>query len=368
MKRLYLCPTLLHLFNCIVLEHSFQDHENADIWLSDATDFSEKVEPLRRCGLFREVHFLAIQPPLEALKAMPEKNAKQDIMKRPLSYFTEVAQLLEDPERVYDTVYTNQDSYFSKAVYYCMVEKGQLPVIHFVSEGTASYAIDLSNTAKDWMPHEYYGEAAYVKRLGELWSYIPELYSGGVETLVQKRLPSTVMTDDNLRGILRSVYGEIPAFSQKVVLFEGAFMGDSILTNEMNLFLTVAEKVGKENVIVKRHPRNPFDRWTPMGFAVMENFTVPWEIMLMDMDVSDKLLVSVASFTCLSPMEMYHKQTNAILLQPLMLGRAYFLQEAAVKVLQKSIEYFSEQGYMVRSPRSYEELDSILNYLGAAKQ
>ena len=366
MRRLYLCPTLLHLFNCIVLEHSFEDHENADLWLSDVTDFSEKVAPLQESGLFHRVHLLTISEKLEALKSIDEKEEKREIMRHPMAYFTQVAELIADEDLVYDELYSNQDSYLAKAIYYCLVERGMRPVVHFVSEGTASYAIDLSNTANDWLPHDYYGARRFVNNLGELWTYVPELYSGGVSSLEQKQLPFSMVNNEELRSILRNIYGKVSPFKQKIIYFEGAFMGDSILTNEMNLFLHIADKVGKENLIVKRHPRNLVDRFTPLGYAVMDNATVPWEIMLMDMDVTDKLLISIASFTCISPMEMYGMETSSILLQPLLLGRAYFLQGAAVKVLKKSIKHFGNMGHMVRSPETYEELDATLDYLGVA--
>lgn len=368
MRRLYLCPTLLHLFNCIVLEHSFEDHENADLWLSDATDFSEKVAPLQESGLFHRVHLLTINEKLEALKSIDEKEEKREIMRHPMAYFTQVAELIADEDLVYDELYSNQDSYLAKAIYYCLVERGMRPVVHFVNEGTASYAIDLSNTANDWLPHDYYGDARIEKNIKQLWLYLPELYSGGVSRLELKALPYSVIDNEDLRHLLRKVYGNIPSFEQKVVYFEGTFMGDGILTNEMQIISFIADKIGKENIIIKRHPRNTIDRFSPMGYAVMENSSVPWEIMLMDMDVSQKLLISVASFTCLSPMEMYSKKTNAILLEPLLLGRVYFLQSKGYKkFFNSAIAHFNEQEQMIWRPENYEELENVLEYLDVVK-
>ncbi len=364
MRRLYLCPTLLHLFNCLVLEYSFENHEEADLFLSDASDFTEKVEPLRACGLFNRVHLLEINERLEALKAMPSKEEKREIMTHPGDYFTQVAQLIADEELNYQELYTNQDSYLAKAVYYCLVERGMRPVVHFVDEGTASYAIDLNNTRNDWLPHAHYGDGRIDKNLGQLWLYLPELYTGGVNRLKLMKLPYSVKEDHQLQALLHNVYGTIPQFKQKVVYFEGTFMGDGILTNEMQLLNFIVDKVGKENIIIKRHPRNPIDRFTPMGFAVMENASVPWEIMLMDMDVSKKILISVASFTCLSPMEMYGRETNAILLEPLLLGRVYFLQsEGYKKFFKKAISLFNEEKQLIWRPENYEELSCVLGYL-----
>jgi len=364
MRRLYLCPTLLHLFNCIVLENSRDDHENADLFLSDASDFTEKIEPLRQSGLFRRVELLTINSMLEDLKAIPDKEEKREIMRHPMSYFKQVAGLISDRALVYDELYTNQDSYLAKAVYYCLVERGMRPVVHFVNEGTASYAIDMNNTKADWLPHEYYGDARIEKNIRDLWLYLPELYSGGVEWLQLQKLPYSIKTDEGLQKLLHDIYGYIPEFKQPVVYFEGTFMGDGILTNEMQLIKEIAAVVGKENMIIKRHPRNPIDRFTPMGFSVMENANVPWEIMLMDMDVSKKILVSIASFTCLSPMEMYAKETNAILLEPLLLGRVYFLQSNGYKLFfKRAIEKFNEEKRLIWRPENYDELHSVLEYL-----
>lgn len=369
MRRLYLCPTLLHLFNCLVLEYSFENHEEADLFLSDASDFTEKVEPLRACGLFNRVHLLEINERLEALKAMPSKEEKREIMTHPGDYFTQVAQLIADEELNYQELYTNQDSYLAKAVYYCLVERGMRPVVHFVDEGTASYAIDMNGTRNDWLPHAHYGDGCIDKNLGQLWLYLPELYSGGMKNLELKKLPYSANDNQELRDLFVNIYGKIPSFSQRVVYFEGTFMGDGMLTNEMNLVLKIAELVGKENMIIKRHPRNPIDRFSPMGFAVMDGISVPWEIMLMNTDVSNKILISVASFTCLSPMEMYNKPMKAILLESLLLGRVYFLQSQGYQAFfEKAIKLFNEERQTIWCPSNYEELEYVIKYLNVGME
>lgn len=364
MRRLYLCPTLLHLFNCIVLEHSKDDHENADLWLSDASDFTEKVEPLKQCGLFQHVHLLEINDRLEQLKALPEVEERREIMCHPLTYFTQVAAILDEDQVQYDEMYCNLDSYLTKVIYYCFVERGMSMKVHFVNEGTASYALDMDNTRIDWLPHKSYGAAKFEQNIHDLWLYHPELYTGGVKRLQLKQLPYSIQTDAGLQQMLHTVFGHISSFSQKVVFFESCFMGDGILSNEMKLFQQIANVVGKENIIVKRHPRNTIDRFTPMGYAVMENASVPWEIMLMDMDVSNKVLVSIASFTCLSPMEMYGKKTHALLLEPLLLGRVYFLQSVAYKkFFAEAIRKFNEDKICIWRPETNEELTAVLQYL-----
>ena len=356
-RNLYLCSQLLNLYNSIVLQSTAEAGTAADLVLADTSDFSQIQERLAAHGLFENIYQFNVLGRLNQIKA-EGREALQAAGEDPLGSF-----MLPELTHTYTDLYVHLDSYAAKFFYYALVKQGMHLQVHFVNEGSASYAMDFSNTVSDAILHEQYGEDAFLNRIGNLWVYEPELYVGGVEKLVLKTLPKAATEDKALRALLRDVFGAARPIAQKVIYFEGTFAGDGMLVNEMDLVNAVAKAVGKENMIVKRHPRNPRDRFSPAGFQVMENQNVPWEIMLLDLDIADKLLVSVASFAGIAPMEMYGMAPYTLLLNKLLLGRVYFLESPGYKrFFDQAISIYNRDQTRIWRPESMIELETVLRW------
>jgi len=123
--------------------------------------------------------------------------------------------------------------------------------------------------------------------------------------------------------------------------------------------------VGKENVIVKRHPRVKVDRYTDKGIKVLANSNVPWEVMLMSQSLQGKLLVSVASFTCMSPLTIYGMEYRAMLLNNLRQGVIPFLSEPSYVQFITNVEaQLNRKRQNIWNPMTlkemYLQLDSYL--------
>ena len=215
------------------------------------------------------------------------------------------------------------------------------------------------------MDHGYYKEKAFLKNIGNIYTYKPELYTGGADFVTLVELPNYSALDSQIHAIIADIFGTTEPIQEKLIFFEGAFWGDGMLVDEMELFFAIADYIGKENIIVKRHPRNTVDRFTPLGFKVMANQTLPWEVMIKDIDLSNKLLVSVASFTCFSAMEMYGRISWSLLLQNIMRGRVYFLEDPGYKQFFRTTEkLFNTKEIVSWSPKSIRELYIALDVIG----
>lgn len=360
-KRIvYLCPTLLHLMNCIVTQMTVNKDIPADIVFEDTADFSQISERLMKHSVFENCYRFEFLEAKEEYRALPEEKQREVEHKPSLVYS------IPDFPHKYTDLCVNIDSYAPKFFYYGLLEKGMENIkIHFISEGTATYALDFSNTARDKMDHKYYGDRAFLKNLGNMYAYKPELYTGGSKIINLVALPDYSTLSEDIHNIISDVFGKAEPIKEKLIFFEGTFFGDGYLADEMNLFMWIADHIGKDNIIVKRHPRNPIDRFTPMGFKVMPNQTLPWEVMIKDVDFSDKVLVSVASFTCFSSMEMYGRKCRSVLLEDIMQGRVGFLQDPGYRRFFKKAEgIFNSEEIVSWRPRSKRELEIVLDVIG----
>ena len=62
----------------------------------------------------------------------------------------------------------------------------------------------------------------------------------------------------------------------------------------------IAEVVGKENIFVKIHPRNKVNRFQKLGYVTNQNTEIPWEIIALNIPISEKVLLTIASGSALT--------------------------------------------------------------------
>lgn len=359
-KRIvYLCPTLLSLMNSIVSQLTVNKGIPADIVFEDTMDFSAISQRLMRHPIFEECYhweFLKQKAVYQAL----QPDQQRQVVHSPSKVF-HIPQLHHN----YSDLCVNLDSYAPKFFYYSMLEQGMSPEIHFVSEGTGTYALDFANTDRDRMDHEYYKDKAFLKRIKNVYVYKPELFTGKSELVNLVQIPTVTSLDSSLYEMFNDIFGTAQPIKEKMIFFEGAFWGDGHLANEMDLFFAIADYIGKENIVVKRHPRNPVDRFTPLGFHVMEQQYLPWEVMIKDIDLSQKVLVSVASFTAFSAKEMYGRVSRSILLEDLLQGKVSFLEDEGYRAFfRRAEEIFNRNETVSWRPKNMRELEIVLDVLG----
>ncbi len=103
-------------------------------------------------------------------------------------------------------------------------------------------------------------------------------------------------------------------YSKKVIFFEESYSADGKEVDDVDLVNVIAEIVGKENVFVKTHPRNPTNRFESIGYSTNKNTTIPWEVIFINRDFSKSIFVTMASNAAMNPFFLFGKRTPAFLL------------------------------------------------------
>ena len=67
-----------------------------------------------------------------------------------------------------------------------------------------------------------------------------------------------------------------------VVFFEESYPCDGVDIGDVALLDRVAKRVGKENVLVKIHPRNQVNRFALAGYRTNQDTSVPWELVALN--------------------------------------------------------------------------------------
>lgn len=118
----------------------------------------------------------------------------------------------------------------------------------------------------------------------------------------------------------------------------------------------IADIVGKENFIVKKHPRSVWDEYDDSIHKL--NVEYPWELLESEDALQNKVLISYSSTACITGKLLYNSNTHVVYLYP--------LAKDSFRVSIEFNEYFekAEKEYSnIHIARTKEELLEILKEL-----
>lgn len=99
-------------------------------------------------------------------------------------------------------------------------------------------------------------------------------------------------------------------YDKKVIIFEE----NHPEYLDEKLFKSIIDKVGKENVIIKLHPRRLENRFEKYDIKTLGNDGVPWEAITFFEDFSNKILISIGSGSITSYRMLFGEKGNSYLL------------------------------------------------------
>lgn len=116
-------------------------------------------------------------------------------------------------------------------------------------------------------------------------------------------IPKIDPEDTSARAAFNKIFGIHKfedSYEEKYVFFEEAYYADGNDVGDVELVNRIAGVTGKNNLIVKIHPRNPENRFRALGYKTNVNTFVPWEIIALNIDLKEKVLITIASGSALT--------------------------------------------------------------------
>ena len=174
------------------------------------------------------------------------------------------------------------------------------------------------------------------KKVKRIYLLSPDIisYSPNFEIIQMK---SIAYKNPDIVGLYNRIFGydaSVDAYKQKVIFFEESYYADGIESHDIELVEQIAAKVGKENIIIKIHPRNPKNRFKELGYLTNKNLSIPWEVIAMNLDLTDKILISIASVAVIEPRIMLAQKYMGILLMDLVTDSS-FLKKNITNLYEK---------------------------------
>lgn len=357
------CQSVYQLFNAINLVLTVLADKTVDIMLTASTDFSQYVEPLKKSNLFRNVFLSDDNPETYIAWRGLDAGKRRDVYTHPEKY---IIKPFDGFEPAYSDYFIAVSDEYNKIFYYYMVQQGYRPDIHFFEDGMNSYILDnKAGCDSDFIEHEIYGAVGFPQKIKDQYSYEPTIVINKVKGIDYLRLPRLANLSKKTKRIYNSIFPHEQLPKEKYIFLEEAFYCDGIASTDVELVEALADMVGKDNIIVKLHPRNDYDRFTPRGFKVMQAAKAPWEMTLMNVALSEKVFVSVSSTAALTSGLVFDKRFTAIeLFKVMSLGKNIHVRNANFLDFYNLLKTFlNNREKQLFTPSCIEEFEEEIFYI-----
>lgn len=151
-------------------------------------------------------------------------------------------------------------------------------------------------------------------------------------------------------------YSQADTISQKYIFFDQNLSEMKTQFDKISVLNKIKEIVGKENLLVKLHPRNNTTEYAE-NFVVNKKTGIPWEVYLLNQnDIDDKVLIGMNSSSLVHPYYYFGKKMKVISILKMMtesfqneLPNLYFISE-----------HFDKYTDIYKCPKTIDELVSMI--------
>lgn len=185
-------------------------------------------------------------------------------------------------------------------------------------------------------------------------------------------LKSLDRNDSDFVNVLNYIYGYEPdeaLDSADIVIMEESFYTDKIIqdNSDLNIFMKIKDSFPEDRIAVKLHPRTKVNRFEN-NFIMIENAEAPWEIFLLNQNMEDKVFISIACSTMVSPKLLFGDENKCILLYPFFVDKMYrangekYFNSGWINSLSKLPEIYSDKTRIVALCEFNAVIDTITKW------
>lgn len=293
-KIIVIVNTYYQLITAIRIKETLWEKCIVDIIVSDQSNKSQKITyKLKEMQYFNNVYWIPN-------KALCQKNNK-------LSTLIKKSQLImlglskknfifnEDYDEL---AYYNADIY-TYGLFAHLIKRNKKLVCSRYEEGVLSYSdsLFLSNSGYRYVDklRNYIYKNTLETQTKYFYCFFPSLYTGNLNIKHIPPIEDAKKIGETLKEIF-SVNTDMLHINEKYIFFTSVydFEGGNPI-GETELVLEIADLVGKNNLIVKMHPRDGRTVFQKHNINVYTQSAVPWEAIQLNNDFSKKIFLTVNS-------------------------------------------------------------------------
>lgn len=376
MKMLFVVDSFFQFIVATNLKLTVFKNDSVDVIIYNTTNNAETVyKNAQKSGVFRDC-YLADTPMLYCGK----KFTKMQKLRKYARY----SESLCFPRRSLKHIFKNKTDYnydvllfnsygaLTDCIFNVILKNNPNAVCYRYEEGFGSYFNEFNNQkSKKRMAIERTVRGVFGNVM--INSYIRKFFffEPGFVMFKPKydivEMPKISRENVMLKDILNSVFdyeNMEDNYDEKFIAFEDGgsyFSGEGEDAEDVSLIKFIAETVGKDNIIVKTHPRCKINRFSKFGIKTNKTSSIPWEVIQMNKCFNGKVFITTASASALSSCLYFGDNVKIIMLYCCMKNKPKMINENFYKYINKFIEKYGEKTLLV--PKNENELKMMLRNL-----
>ncbi len=349
---LMIVNTYFQLIVAISLKLNNLKDDNVDIIISDRSRDSDLIyNNIKKQNIFENCYKANIN-----FVSKHKKNYIHKILR--LVNRNSILKHINMQKYEYDYLYFyNKDILSITVMNECLKNNQNLKICRF-EEGFGSY---LSET---FLGTERLNQIINKLKINDLtefyYCYNPDLMLLDEQFEYKKIFPLN-RDDANLKNIINSVFGydgSNEEYKEKYIFFEESFFCEKKKINDLELVLKIADIVGRENLLVKLHPRSKVDRFKEYGISTNKTIGIPWEVIQLNNDFSDKVFLTISSGSVLASKLYFNDNIKTYLLFNCTEQMSDMVTDKYHRYLEKVEEKFGLNGFII--PEDADRFEKLL--------
>lgn len=362
---LYICTTYYQLILAIHMKYNIKENCFSDVILTDNSKNADKIVKNLNDNKVFDHSFYAASSHLD----MPVRSIAQfvsDTLKASVGINKELKRKLKKNQ--YDEMIFYNQNMFVYMVYAYIAKYNSAVMLSRYEEGITSYnlqyAMEKSIRRQALiLIRKIMGKKVLDNAVQKFYCMYPKLYHGDlrVDLIPEFERNKRFVADINKTfGITK-----IPAIKEKYIYFVTAHDYRSINPiGEQKLLLKLADLLGKENLIVKNHPRVNLSEIKNRNIKIYKDSYIPWEAILFNENYADHVFLTSISGSLLLVNLMQEKGAETYFLYPLLKTDCNDRAMGMIKAFEEMKDIYSLKGFSrIHIIQNWKELNECLSDL-----
>lgn len=316
MKKLFICETPMQIIIALAIKKQYINKDDkVDLFISDVFIGYEKIiERIKKLNIFNDIYSVNVNI----------KNKIQKIKKFYFIFNTErfLKNELNIKDFEYDEMYFwNYDSFSASLRAYFYKKNKQLKTFLFEEAYTIYFPYD--GIAKNSFVFKLIDLKNKILHNNLVRDNIDGLFMLEPKLLLYKpkcpvyKINRDIINNKEFKKLIDDIFNAssiVKNYDKKFIIFEEATLANNPNVDDEKVFDKIIDIVGKDNVIIKLHPRTYEDRFTRKGIKTLGNEGIPWEALACVGNFQNKVLIAISSSSLTTYKSLFGNKMNGYLL------------------------------------------------------
>jgi len=343
----FVCRTPYHVFRTIQMKMELYPNCDAEAFIIDTFKNAEEIShSLTECGIFKRVFYIKESENVKRGKAESLRSLYFD------SYFNRsLCGKKYDEIFLFNIYATTNDIAVNK-----VKKENPSCLINMVEDGPSIYYIERIVGPVQRYIYPLLKLYVPIKCIDYWWFSEPEKmhpFGDGKK----RELPKINKNRRDIVNCLNFVFDykdNVVIRDANLIFMEECYWNDGLLKSnkDLELFRRIKSQFPQIRTCVKMHPRTKVNRFAEY-FDVVEPDGKPWELYALNMNMSNKILVSLSCGTMISTRLLYSEETYSLLLYPLLINDIREANSGNIYLTEDRISQIESQKEMYEDPSKF---------------